>query len=406
MFTKRVKGHYRKGLSKPEKSSFEELETYLNRSPKNRDGIIYFHIPFCDHICSFCSMNRTKLKDELNEYTKFLLKEIDKFSKYKYIKEKNIKSIYFGGGTPTILHEKHLDKILNSINKNFHLSKDIEYSSESTLHNLPKSKVKMMQNLGINRYSIGIQTFSSTGRKLLNRIGNQKKVLNQLREIREIFNGHLCIDIIYNYPYQTIDEVIADANFIKKLDIDSASFYSLMYSASSNLAKNIDEHYYDLEHDRNLHNAFLQNLLDSKNYEILEYTKVVKKNRDRYRYITLGHKGVDTVPIGVGAGGRIGKYFLFSPRQGMRMVSKSSQRDLDYGLFSALFQYEKINLKKVKSYLCDETFSELMTFFKQLENEKYLNIDKNYLNLNIDGIFWGNTIATRVLDMVKNDFIK
>lgn len=406
MFKERVKNHHRDRLTPPVMTSFEELEGFLKKDAKSKDMVVYFHVPYCDNICSFCSMNRTKLEDELDMYCDFLISQIDRYKDYAYIKQKSVESIYFGGGTPTVFKEKHLEKILNKINSSFNISKDVEYSFETTLHNLSINKIDLMTNLGVNRYSIGIQSFDDKGRKFLNRVGTAKQAIEKLTKIREHFSGNLCIDIIYNYPDQSVESILNDSKMIKELNIDSVSFYSLMYFTGSKLDKELDEKYYNLEQDRRLHNAFVEDLLKDKRFDILEYTKILQPKRDKYKYITLSHKGVDILPIGVGAGGRVGEYSMFMPKMGMQIITKVPKFEIEFDKFCNLFQYHIISLSEIKSYLSDDTFGELMGFFKKLEAKKYIYIENGCINFTLEGIFWGNTIAVEVAKIAKKDFIK
>lgn len=405
MFKQRVKGHHRPSLSKPIMTNQKELESFLNKNPSSDEGIIYFHIPFCDNICSFCNLNRKKLDGRLDEYSDFLVQNIEYYAKFPYIKNKFFKSIYFGGGTPTTLNLANLEKVLKAINLNFNIAKDAEFSFETTLHNLNKAKINLMQNFGVNRYSIGIQTFSNKGRKLLNRVGDKNQAIEKLSFIKDEFKGFVCADIIYNYPNQSGDEVLEDARILKELNIDSASFYSLQFHEGSAFLKENDPSYYDLKTDFKLHNLFLKSMLEGENYKILEYTKVVRKNRDKYLYITLSHKGVDILPIGYGAGGRLGNYGIFTVNPSMKMISKTSNTQKKYNEFLNLFQYEIINLSKIKSFLDENTFDKVYKFLKECESFKYLKIKDDNLIFSIEGVFWGNTIAEEILNLTKEYFL-
>lgn len=406
MFKERVKGHHRPNLSKPTMVNPKEFEDFLNTKPLDKNGIIYFHIPFCDNICSFCNLNRKKLEGKLDEYSDFLVKNIKYYAKFPYIKEKVFSSIYFGGGTPTTLSLSNLERVLKAINESFNIAKEAEFSFETTLHNLNKNKINLMQSLGVNRYSIGIQTFSNKGRKLLNRVGDKSKALEKLGLIKDEFNGFVCTDIIYNYPNQSEDEILEDARILKELKIDSTSFYSLQFHEGSAFLKENDPNYYDLKTDFKLHKLFLESMLDDSDYELLEYTKVARKNRDRYLYIKLSHEGVDILPIGVGAGGGLGNFGIFSMSQEMKMISKKTAAQKEYDLFSNLFQYDKIDIARVKSFLDEKTFDEIYKFFKTCESEKLLKIEEGFLIFNIAGIFWGNSIAEESLNLTKEYFLQ
>lgn len=408
MFKERIKGHHgvsRKGKKKSPQASSEEINKFLQTKPNHEEGIIYFHVPFCDNICSFCSMNRTKLDGELDNYTEFLLKKIDEFCDYPYIKQKKFESIYFGGGTPTVLKTHHLEKILKAINEKFNVSPTCEFNFESTLHNLSVDKIKLMQDLGVNRYSIGVQTFSNAGRALLNRVGDKESAIKKLNKIRENFKGNMCIDIIYNYPKQTIKEVKEDAKISKEIGVDSASFYSLMFHDGSVLSEEISpKDYYSLSHDNTLHNAFLSDMLNGGDYEVLEYTKANKIGRDKYKYIKLSHKGVDILPLGVGAGGRLGKYSSFTMNQQMQMFMPTDEEDRKLKLLSSLFQYPKIKYENIKKLVNEDTYKQIYAFLEKVQKEKYIKLGDEEIIFSIDGIFWGNTIASNILDIAVKEY--
>ncbi len=404
MFKKRIKTHHREGKGKNIPVLRGSVDKFLQTSPKQKEGVIYFHVPYCDNICSFCSMNRSKLDGELDKYCEFLLKKIDEFCDYPYIKQKSFESVYFGGGTPTVFKTHHLEKIITAINEKFNLSPTCEFSFESTLHNLSLEKLKLMQDLGVNRYSIGIQSFNDRGRKLLNRVGDGKHAIEKLEKIKNNFNGNICIDIIYNYPGQSLEDVINDAKMAKKIGVDSSSFYSLMFHEGSKLSEEIKlEDYYDLAHDNALHNNFVEEMLKD-DYEILELTKVNKIGRDKYKYIRLTHQGADILPLGVGAGGRIGDYasFTFSKfGKTMQVFTKKSEREKKMNAIDWMFQYQNVKLEPLRKIAGEDAYGEIFEFLKKAEKHDYLKLSDDEINFTINGVFWGNTIASNILDIVE-----
>ncbi|WP_069636484.1 radical SAM protein [Campylobacter pinnipediorum] len=405
MFEKRIKSHHSGHPKRSKYSDEDELFEFLDTNfPKQKDGVLYFHTPFCDNICSFCSMNRSRIEDELDEYCKYILEQIDLYAKFAYIRGKVFESVYFGGGTPTIFKERHLEKILSAINDKFNLSNTCEFNFESTLHNLNLSKLKLMQDFGVNRFSIGIQTFSQRGRELLNRVHTKEAAISHLEKIRANFDKLLCADIIYNYPDQTEQEVREDAKILKNIGIDSSSFYSLIFFEGSEFAKTHTEDYYDLQTDKMLHNAFVDEMFKGGDYEFLELTKINKKDRDSYKYIKLTHLGVDILPLGIGAGGKLDDFGIFNMKKNLKMVRILPQQEINYRNFTALFQYPKVKFDDLKKYISEDGFLELLNFFKKCEENKLLNISENGYELNVDGVFWGNTISEEVSKIIQKEF--
>ena len=405
LFKERQKGHAQapKNRSAMKVASQAELEEYLSAPGDNSPGVIYFHVPFCDNICSFCAMNRTKKDTDLSWYADFLVSEIEKYAHFAYFKNKEIASIYFGGGTPTALSTPQISQVLEAINKNFKIAKDVEYSCESTLHNLSEAKLDAMSALGVNRYSIGIQSFNDYAREYFKRVHDRAGAINAIKRLRSRFPGQLCIDIIYNYPGQSIEDVLSDAKLCAELGIDSVSFYSLMYFESSTLFAKIDTSYYDQEHDKALHDAFLATMQEN-GFNLLEHSKLIKN--DRYRYIRMSHAGADILPLGQGAGGGVGPFSIFNVQKDMKMIAKRSETERELSRLCNLFQYQKVDLEIFAKRLKPATFSLLLDFLKRCEKENYLKLHENSYEIDFNGVFWGNSIASGAINIIKDDFLE
>ena len=409
-FTKRFKSHAdSSGLVsnyfRKNKKMITETELFklLENPAGEKEGVIYVHIPYCDKICSFCNLNRKKLDNDLEDYTNFLVSEFEKYGKTPYMKSKEIKVVFFGGGTPTILKEHQLEKIFRSIHENYNLSDDYEFTLETTLHNLNLNKIKILEKYGVNRLSVGIQSFAEKGRNMLNRTFTKEEAIKRLKELKENFSGMVCTDIIYNYPEETVEEVMEDAKIVADLEIDSTSFYSLMIHEGSKMSKDIKENTfelnYQLETDRKLHHAFLEKLLATGEYEVMEHTKVVRKGKDRYNYIRFTHKGADILPIGVGAGGKIADTDIFriNNEKAFYMLSENTEEENRFKRISGLFQYPEVYFSELKKYVSEEVFEELYKLFKNFEAKGYMKVYDTHTELTTEGIFWGNNISGVVL---------
>ena len=395
-----VSNHFRKN-----KKMITETELFklLENPAGEKEGVIYVHVPYCDKICSFCNLNRKKLDNDLEDYTNFLVSEFEKYGKTPYMKSKEIKVVFFGGGTPTILKEHQLEKIFRSIHENYNLSDDCEFTLETTLHNLNINKIKVLEKYGVNRLSVGIQSFAEKGRNILNRTFTKEEAIKRLKELKENFSGMVCTDIIYNYPEETVEEVMEDAKIVADLEIDSTSFYSLMIHEGSKMSKDIKENTfelnYQLETDRKLHHAFLETLLATGEYEVMEHTKVVRKGKDRYNYIRFTHKGADILPIGIGAGGKIADTDIFriNNEKAFYMLSENTEEENRFKRISGLFQYPEVYFTDLKKYVSEEVFEELYKLFKNFEAKGYMKLYDTHTELTTEGIFWGNNISSVIL---------
>lgn len=402
MFKERYKSHHssnpmlEKAIPK-EKSTKELFLEELSKEVSEESKVLYIHVPFCDKICSFCNLNRKQQDNDLEDYTNFLLRELEFYSRTNYVQKSVFEAIYFGGGTPTIFKENQLRKILYFIKDNFHLHKEYEWTLETTLHNLNDEKIRLFNEVGVNRLSVGIQTFSDKGRKFLNRTFDKATVVEKVKNLRQNFNGFVCADIIYNYEGESLEEVVEDARLVKDLGFDSASFYSLMIHQGSKLSESVEEDK-SLEKDLELYRAFYEEIEKSSDWELMELTKFVRKERDKYKYIGLRNNGHDTLAIGVGAGGNTAGFVSFSMNERMSMHMKEEKIHTKYRKLSGLFQFKDYDFEKVKKYLDKEEYTEFLQILKEFEKEGFGKLDDIKFSLNSLGVFWGNNMSKYIND--------
>lgn len=382
----------------------EEFLEKLKEEPKDVPRAIYVHTPYCDKICSFCNLNREQLSGSLDSYADYIVSEFDRYGEYRYFKEKSVDVIYFGGGTPTVYRSEQLESILQSVNRNIKFSKEYEFTLETTLHNLNDEKIELMNRYGVNRLSVGIQSFSDEGRKFYNRTYSKNEVTERLIQLKDKFNGEVCIDIIYNYPEQRIEDVIEDARIIKKLDLGSSSFYSLMVHEGSTLSHDIKDEKVkiqeDLKRERELHDAFIRELTKDGEYYILELTKIAKKGRDKYKYIKTRNFGGDTFPIGVGAGGNVDNISIFRMKKEMSMFVEKSDYQQRLDKFSGLFQFPQVSKNVVNELLTPEEKVIFEEIVSNLKDNNFIFETKEHYTLTEDGLFWGNNISREILTTV------
>lgn len=408
-FETRYKSHHNSsgliGKYYPQRRVTEEdfLEK-LKEEPKDVPRAIYVHTPYCDKICSFCNLNREQLSGSLDSYADYIVSEFDRYGEYRYFKEKSVDVIYFGGGTPTVYRSEQLESILQSVNRNIKFSKEYEFTLETTLHNLNDEKIELMNRYGVNRLSVGIQSFSDEGRKFYNRTYSKNEVTERLIQLKDKFNGEVCIDIIYNYPEQRIEDVIEDARIIKKLDLGSSSFYSLMVHEGSTLSHDIKDEKVkiqeDLKRERELHDAFIRELTKGGEYYILELTKIAKKGRDKYKYIKTRNFGGDTFPIGVGAGGNVDNISIFRMKKEMSMFVEKSDYQQRLDKFSGLFQFPQVSKNVVNELLTPEEKVIFEEIVSNLKDNNFIFETKEHYTLTEDGLFWGNNISREILTTV------
>jgi oxygen-independent coproporphyrinogen-3 oxidase len=388
------------GLKPPAMFEKRLLQRLLEKPerPGSSAGV-YIHVPFCDRICSFCSLNRQERKGaDLAAYTAYLVSEVKTWGAYPYIREQRVDAVYFGGGTPSVLNAAQLQSVLGALKDSLPLARDCEITLESTLHNLGAEKAAALEAAGVNRLSMGIQTFSPRGRELLNRTYGAEKAIGELEALRKTFSGVLGIDIIYSYPGQTLEELRRDAEACVSLGVDSVSFYSLMIHQGSSLGKAIEqkrlEFQRDAAFDRDRHHLFYRSLR-AAGFELLELSKLARPGRDAYRYIHAQYGGGDLIPIGSGAGGRAAGFQIYSLSPGRRFVAPPDPRHETYRRLLGQLQFGRYGSPLLCQDLGPRGKAAVEETARSFVSRGLLEAD---LTLSADGAFWGNNMAAAILE--------
>jgi len=177
---------------------------------------LYIHIPFCLQKCAYCdfySIVNTKLK---NEFVNALCKEIE--LQKDYLQKEFIQTIYFGGGTPSLLNIKDFDKIFNTIHKYFKVDKNNEITVEANPDNLSKIYIRELAQIEVNRLSVGIQSFNNEYLSVMKRKHTVQQSIDSVKMAQDQGFNNISIDLIYGLPDLTLD--IWEENIDKAFDLN------------------------------------------------------------------------------------------------------------------------------------------------------------------------------------------
>ncbi|AKX34401.1 coproporphyrinogen III oxidase [Spiroplasma litorale] len=232
---------------------------------------LYVHIPFCEHICFYCDFAKV-IKPKNDESINAYLDKVDNELSTYNNKFNSLKTIYIGGGTPSCLSNDQTTKLLEIINKHVDIKNIIEYSIELNPESVTLEKLKIYKNYGINRLSIGVQTFDNNLLQKIGRQHNNKKALEAIELARKAEFNNISIDLMYNLFNQTIDNIDVDLDYIKKIKPEHISWYSLIMKENSiwgKLKYNKPEN--DELFDEYVNKGLVK--LGYKRYEISNYSK-------------------------------------------------------------------------------------------------------------------------------------
>ena len=243
---------------------------------EEKDIGLYIHIPFCKSKCYYCDFVSYADMCSLEErYVKCLQKDIEKYANENNIMAKHglekkyiVKTIYFGGGTPSILDEKYIVDIMNTIRTNFKLADEPEITIEVNPGTITKERLETYYDVGINRLSIGLQAVQDNLLEEIGRIHNYKQFEDAYNLARKVGFSNINVDIMIGLPNQTLNDVKESIKKVIDLKPEHISVYSLILEEGTKLEKLVKENK-------------LEMLSDEVEREMYWY---VKKTLEKHKY--------------------------------------------------------------------------------------------------------------------------
>ena len=186
---------------------------------KNIDAI-YIHIPFCDKKCEYCDFcTFVRMEKEYRRYVDYLIREIRMYPKFKY------DTIYFGGGTPSVLPVGMIKDVMDELE----WTGNAEITLELNPTDMTLEKLRKIRETGINRLSIGIQSFQNHVLKFIGRQHSSEEAINVYKMAREAGFENITVDLMFGIPNQSIEDLQKDLEILKKLRPENVSIYSLIW---------------------------------------------------------------------------------------------------------------------------------------------------------------------------------
>lgn len=235
----------------------------------------YIHIPFCLSKCKYCSFISFANIEKKIGYLYSLLKEID----YYYGHEK-LKTLYIGGGTPSLMSVEELKKILGK----FSFAENPEITMEVNPDSVDEEYLQELRNIGFNRLSVGGQTFDE---KLLLQIGrrhNAEQVFNTVENAKNAGFENISVDLIYGLPNQTLEMFKEDLNTVRNLPIQHVSLYGLKIEEGCYYFRNYPDNLPDDDTQADMYLEAINSLKEFNHYEISNFAKSGYESRHNLNY--------------------------------------------------------------------------------------------------------------------------
>lgn len=248
---------------------------------------IYLHVPFCRNKCFYCGFYSTASLGMKEAYIEALGREME--LRKDYLSDREIQTLYLGGGTPSYLNESELELIVNKIHKIWNLSHKTECSIEMNPEDASPDKLRTIRQLGFNRLTIGVQSFNEGILKRINRTHDSRQAIVAVEKAVKAGFDNIGIDLIIGLPGSTEMDIKKDLNIVKELNINHLSIYILSIDSNSVFERLSEKGKFSPQEDDVLAGQYLMMSDYLKNmgyehYEISNFAKDSKYSRHNTAY--------------------------------------------------------------------------------------------------------------------------
>ena len=358
---------------------------------------VYLHIPFCEkkcNYCAFCSYATLKNKDE---YVSSLLKEI----KFHY-KNNYLKTIYFGGGTPSLLDKPDIEQILNC----FNYDKNTEVTLEANPNSLDKNKLMFYKSIGINRLSLGVQSFNDDILSLIGRCHSSKDIYRTIEDIKNLEFDNFSIDLMYGLPSQNLEDW--KKTLLKALEINPPhiSLYGLKIEKGTVFYKYPPENLPDDDIQSKMYNLAIEILADK--YFHYEFSNFALNNNYISKHNTNYWKRGNYFGFGLSASGFIDnkrytntfnlkEYNLNPTEKKYEILSKQNQ--IEEEIFLGLRLSEGINFNQINKKYNIDIYKKYSKIFEKYLKDGYFIKTDNGIKFSKKGILVSNEILCEFIEV-------
>jgi len=261
---------------------------------------IYIHVPFCKRKCIYCDFYSIGTLDKIPNYPKLVEREL--LLRSEFISEKNIETIYLGGGTPSLLTQNQIENIIDSIAKTFKISSNPEITLEANPDDLTIEALIGYKKAGVNRLSIGIQSFNDSELTFLGRRHNSKDAEKTVEIALQKGFDNISIDLIYGIPKSTIESWRYSLSKAFSLGVKHLSCYHLTYEEKTVLSKKLKQKQFKEIDELQSINQFnlLRDLAQQNGFIHYEVSNLAKEGFYS-RHNTAYWKGISYLGIGPAA---------------------------------------------------------------------------------------------------------
>lgn len=382
-----------------------------------REKLAYLHVPFCTNHCVFCGFYREPAKgDVMKTYIDHLLRDLAADGRRLAPDSGMIDAVYLGGGTPSALSADDLSRLVSAVRENLPLSDGCEITMEGRVFGFSRDKLDAAIAAGVNRISIGVQTFDTNLRRRFGRKADKEAVVAFLKRIQRGGQAVLVCDLIFGLPGQTEDMWRADLELCCDLGLDGVDLYQLNVFEKGPLAKAIADgklpraldfqecfRLYEMGHA----------VLAKAGWKQISQAHWAATDRERNIYNGLSKCGADCLPFGSGAGGLLaGHRFMLdfsreayqkrvaSGEKPIAMMARPTPHAEARNYLMAGMEEGRLDLGLLERMVGEGFAAALSPLLERWRHHDLIRMEGTRLELRIPGMFWHNNLAAAMFEAV------
>lgn len=397
----------------------ESLERLLD-IPRRRDSVAYIHVPFCETHCLYCGFyNRGYSREESARYVDTLLRELRIWESRVAQQQGPVHAVYFGGGTPTALEAKDLERLLKGVRAYLPLANDCEITVEGRLHNFGPEKMEAALAGGANRFSLGVQSFNTKIRQSMGRLAAREEVFRRLERLKSYNQAAVIVDLIFGFPMQSMDVWLDDIAAACSAGLDGLDCYQLNVYERTPLGRAIREGRLppaaDIPLQSSMFAAAVQTL-EKAFYRRLSLTHWARTSRERNLYNLKVKGSADCLAFGPGAGGNLGGWFYMNEssyavwqervNEGRKAVAALVRPDPNFYLFrtvAAAMEQGWLDMEALHRAFGLDLRGALEPLLEQWSRAGLVEMREDVMVLTLAGQFWQVNLSQLMQDFLKHE---
>lgn len=369
---------------------------------------IYLHIPFCKKACYYCDFHFSTSPQYKDQMIRALRSEI--ILRKFYLAEEKIETIYFGGGTPSLLSVDELQMLCSEITENFNVSTEIEVTLEANPDDLNPQKVRELRNSMINRFSIGVQSFYEEDLKWMNRAHTASEARSSIKRVQDAGFENITVDLIYGFPLLTDDKWESNIQSLINDQVPHVSSYSMTIEPRTALAAFIKSGK-QLPMDENQSASQFLMLINQlseagfEHYEISNFSKPGKHSIHNSNY----WDGVSYLGIGPSAHSFNGESRQWNISNNSKYIREielnkipaetellSPENRINEYIMTSLRTSKGLNLQVISEKFGSNYANELLIGLEPFLDKGWINLKEQIVSLTLNGKLFADHIAAEL----------